>query len=456
VIVVSHRGPYQFGRDDDGKLVAQRGAGGIVSALSPLLADKPDRTWIAAAMTADDGEAEQAGLTGDLDIKVRMVDLDPAQHRMHYDVVSNAVLWFLHHGMFDRVRRPRFDLRFRDAWDAFVAVNTCFTNAVAEHASADEIVLVQDYQLTLTAGQLRELRPDLRVVHFTHTPFAGPDDFSLLPTDIGEALCRALASGPAGFHTKRWADAYRLSARAALGRRASVPAPFAASLGPDVAALEESAASAEARAATRALDDAVGDRLVIARNDRIDPSKNIVRGFLAFDRLLEARPGLRGRVVFVAMVYPSRQGLAEYLAYENEVELAAARVNERWATRDWVPILLDDRDDFARSIAGMQRYDVLLVNALRDGLNLVAKEGPVLNRRDGVLCLSPETGAYDELKSAAIAVHPYDLEQCAGALDDALSMPLDERGARARKLRALATLRSPADWLADLIRHAGE
>jgi trehalose 6-phosphate synthase len=235
-----------------------------------------------------------------------------------------------------------------------------------------------------------------------------------------------------------------------------VPVPFAASLGPDVAALEEVAASADARAAAGNLADAVGDRLVIARTDRIDPSKNIIRGFHAFDRLLEARPGLRGRVVFVAMVYPSRQGLAEYLAYENEVEQAVARVNDRWATRDWVPIVLDDRDDFARSVAGMQRYDVLLVNALRDGMNLVAKEGPVVNRRDGVLCLSPETGAYEELKSAAIAVHPYDIEQCAGALDDALSMPLDERAARATRLRALATMRSPADWLADLVRHAGQ
>jgi trehalose 6-phosphate synthase len=456
VIVVSHRGPYNFGRDDDGNLVAHRGAGGIVSALGPLLADKTDATWIAAAMSDDDAAAGRAGATGDLDIKLRLLELDREQHRMHYDVVANGVLWFLHHGMFDRTRRPRFDLRFRDAWDAFVAVNRTFTDVVSEHATAGEIVLVQDYQLTLAAGQLRERRPDLRVVHFTHTPFAGPDDYSLLPTDVGAELCRALASGPAGFHTKRWAEAYRQSARATLGRRASVPAPFAASLGPDVAALEEVAASADARAAASNLADAVGDRLVIARTDRIDPSKNIIRGFYAFDRLLEARPGLRGRVVFVAMVYPSRQGLAEYLAYENEVEQAVARVNDRWATRDWVPILLDDRDDFARSVAGMQRYDVLLVNALRDGMNLVAKEGPVVNRRDGVLCLSPETGAYDELKSAAIAVHPYDIEQCAGALDDALSMPLDERAARATRLRALATMRSPADWLADLVRHAGQ
>jgi len=456
VIVVSHRGPFQFGRDDDGKLIAHRGAGGIVSALAPLLAEKPDASWIAAAMSDDDRAAQETGATDGLDIDLRLLELDREQHRMHYDVVSNSVLWFLHHGMFDRARRPRFDLRFRDAWNAFVAVNRQFTETVADAAAPGEIVLVQDYQLALVPGELRARRPDLRVVHFTHTPFAGPDDFSLLPTDVGAELCGALASGPAGFHTKRWADAYRQSARAALGRRATVPAPFVASLGTDVAALEEVANCAEARAAAGLLADAVGDRLVIARSDRIEPSKNIVRGFLAYDRLLEARPGLRGRVVFVAMVYPSRQGLAEYLAYENEVEQAVARVNDRWATRDWVPILLDDRDDFARSVAGMQRYDVLLVNALRDGLNLVAKEGPAVNRRDGVLCLSPETGAYDELKSAALAVHPYDIEQCAGVLDDALSMPLDERAARASRLRALATMRSPADWLADLVGHAGQ
>ncbi len=456
MIVVSHRGPYQFGRGDNGLLTAQQGAGGIVSALSPILKTHADTTWIAAAMSEDDRDAARGGTIAHLDINVRLVDLDPEQHRMHYEVVANSVLWFLHHGMFDRARRPRFDRRFRDAWSAYVAVNRRFADEVAQSAARDEIVLVQDYQLALTAGMLRAQRSDLRVAHFTHTPFAPPDDFSVLPSDVGTQLCEALASGPSGFHTKRWAENYRQSARAVLGRRAHVPAPFVASLGPDVAALETIASSAEARAAGTALADAVGDRLVIMRTDRIEPSKNIVRGFLAFDRLLEARPGLRGRVVFVAMVYPSRQGLAEYLAYENEVEQVVARVNDRWATRDWSPIMLDDRDSYARSIAGMQRYDVLLVNALRDGLNLVAKEGPVVNRRDGLLCLSPETGAYEELKSAALTVHPYDIEQCAGALDDALSAPLDERAARASKLRTLATERSPADWLADLVRHAGE
>ena len=172
-----------------------------------------------------------------------------------------------------------------------------------------------------------------------------------------------------------------------------------------------------------------------------------MRGFLAFDRLLEARRGLRGRVVFVAMLYRSRQGLSEYLAYGNEVEQVVARVNDRWATPDWTPILLDDRDDFARSVAGMQRYDVLFVNPLRDGLNLVAKEGPIVNTRDGVLCLSPQAGAWEELRDAAIAVHPYDIEQAAGALDQALSLPLDER-ADARDEAARARDRAHAVRLA--------
>jgi trehalose 6-phosphate synthase len=456
MIVLSHRGPFRFERSSNGSFTPHRGAGGLVSALSPLLVAQGDAKWVAAAMSDGDREAARAGATRGLDIDLRLLDIDPSQHRMHYDVIANGVLWFLFHGMFDRIRRPRFDMHFRDAWDAYVAVNEIFTKAAADEAGEREIVLVQDYQLALVPGQLRRLRPDLRIVHFTHTPFCSPDDITVLPYDVARDLCASLGSAPAGFHTVRWADAYRQSASAVLGRDASITQPFAASLGPDRDALEAVAASSETRAATANLADVVGERLVVLRTDRVEPSKNIVRGFLAFDRLLEARPGLRGRVVFVAMVYPSRQGLPEYLAYANEIDQVVARVNERWATQDWTPVVLDDRDDFARSVAGLQRYDVLFVNPIRDGLNLVAKEGPVCNRRDGLLCLSPEAGAFPELQTAAIPAHPFDIEHSAAALDTALSMPLDQRAARARRLRELALARTPASWLADLVREAGE
>jgi trehalose 6-phosphate synthase len=455
MIVVSHRGPYRFEANGEAGFTAERGAGGVVSALAAVL-DKSgrDATWIAAAMSDDDRAAAESGSLDDLELDLRLVALDHELHNMHYDVVSNGVLWFLFHDMFDRVRRPRFDHHFREAWDAYKTVNAAFADATADAAGPGDVVLVNDYQLGLTAARLRDLRPDLRIVNFTHTPFCGPDDLRVLPAYATDDLCGALARIPGGFHCARWARAYHQSVRDVLGRRAAIEPTFVASLGPDVDALELVAAGPETRASANQLDDAVGDRLVILRSDRIEPSKNIVRGFLAYDRLLEARPGLRGRTVFVAMLYPSRQTLPEYLAYANEIEQVVGRVNDRWATRDWTPILLDERDDFPQSVAAMQRYDVLFVNPIKDGLNLVAKEGPAINRRDGLLCLSREAGAWEEMKSAAIPVHPYDLDDAASALDRALATPLDERALIAKRLRTLATARTPSDWAADLVAHA--
>ena len=334
-------------------------------------------------------------------------------------------------------------------------VNRAFAEAVVHRAPDGDVVLVQDYHLTLVPGLVVDARPDLRVGFFTDTPFCGPNSIRVLPTDVAEALLRSMAQVPCGFHTERWARAYLASAREVLGPDVQ-PRAYAASLGPDPAELAEVAASPGAGAALAELDAVVRDRRMILRIDRVEPSKNIVRGFLAYDRLLEARPGLRGRVVFLASVYPSRQDLDEYARYTAEINEVVARVNDRWGTRDWHPVILDDSDHFPTSLAVLRRSDVLLVNPLRDGLNLVAKEGPACNRRDGVLCLSTEAGAYEELRDAAVTVHPYDIEQTAGALDDALTLPLDERATRASHLRRLATARTPADWLGDLVRHAGE
>ena len=456
MIVASHRGPYRFERDATGGFRAHRGAGGIVSALLPLLTGREDTRWIAAALSPDDAEAARAGGLDGLDLEVDLLEIDETHHRMHLDVIANGVLWFLHHGLFDLVREPRLDADFREAWTAYCAVNDAFAAAVADRADPHETVLVQDYQLGLVPGRLRELRPDLRVVHFTHTPFCDGDAIGVLPDDVAAAVCGALASGPAGFHTRRWADGFRRAAAVALGPDHPVGPVFAAPLGPDVPALAAAAAEPATRAAASDLADIVGERQVILRIDRIEPAKNIVRGFAAYDRLLEARPGLRRRVVFVAMCSPSRPGIAAYRAYAEEVTRAADAVNDRWATDDWLPVVLDVRDDYARSLAGLERYDVLLVNPLRDGLNLVAKEGPALNRRDGVLCLSRGAGAYEELAPAVVPVHAFDLEQAASALDVALAMPFDERAARAALLRERAGRRTPADWLRDLVRHADE
>ena len=451
MLVVSNRGPFRFSEEPDGAFTAHPGGGGLSSALRPLLtAPDVDACWIAAALGDEDRAALRAGAARVPDLELVLLDLDPTLARMHYDVVSNQVLWFLHHGMFDLVHRPRFDRHFREAWDAYVAVNRAFADAVIARAPRDDVVLVQDYQLTLTPGMVAEARPDLRVGFFTHTPFSGPDGMRVLPADVAEALLRSMVAVPCGFHTERWARAYAASVRELLGPQVS-PRAYAASLGPDPDELAEIAASSAAATATAELDALVGRRRMMLRIDRVEPSKNIARGFAAYDRLLEARPEWRGEVVFVALGNPSRESLPEYLAYRDEVEQAAASVNARWGTADWQPVVLDTRDDFAGSIAALTRYDVLVVNPIRDGLNLVAKEGPLCNTRDGILCLSPEAGAYEELADAVVTMHPFDIEQGADALHRALALPAPERAANAAHLRRLAAARTPRTWLDDQV-----
>ena len=256
-------------------------------------------------------------------------------------------------------------------------------------------MLVQDYHLALIGTWLAQQRKDLRAVHFTHIPFCDPAALRILPTDVAEELLVGMAShSSCGFHASRWADAFEACCGDVLGWK---PSTFVAPLAPDHDDIEAVSASDECATEAQWLAEAVGDRALVLRVDRIELSKNLLRGFLAFDDLLRTRPEWRGKVVFAAFVYPSREGLPEYLAYRQEVETLAEQLNATWATPGWEPVLLDTTDNFARSVAALKRYDVLLVNPVRDGLNLVAKEGPLLNERDGVLALSREAGVWEEL-----------------------------------------------------------
>ncbi len=452
MIVVSHRGPVSFRREPDGTFVTRRGAGGVVSALAPLLAGRADAQWIAAAISDDDRAAVTAGAVAVDGIDVELLALDAEAHRQHYDVISNRILWFCFHGLFDLAREPVFDAALHNAWDAYRLVNRTFAEAIAERAPQNDVVLVQDLQLLLVPAFLRELRGDLSVSHFTHTPFCGPNSMRVLPDHMARELCESLGTTAAGFHSERWAQAYRASAMEVVGGTA--PDAFCASFGPDaddLAATAELAATADARAA---LDARVGDRRCIVRADRMELSKNIGRGFIAFDELLDRHPEWRERVSFVAMLNPSRGTLPEYRDYRTEVEAIAERVNQRWATGDWEPIIVDTRDDFPRSVAALQRADVILVNPVKDGLNLVALEGPLLNQRDAALCLSREAGAFDLLASDCLAIQPFDVSQTADALHDALDMETHERARRALGLRTAALAR-PADlWLDQLVSRA--
>ena len=448
VVVVSNRGPLSFTHDQEGRLVTRKAAGGLVNALGPALAGV-DAHWIAAAITDADREASARGEARGAGFRLHLLAVETTPYRAYYDVIANSTLWYVYHGLFDAPRRPRIDRRWREAWDHYRAVNHAFADVVVDNAPDGAVVLVHDYHLSLLGPRLADRRPDLRTVHFNHTPFCTPEGLRMLPDDAAVELMEGLAGhGSCGFHTLRWAKAFEDCGAELLGR---VPPTFVAPAPPDVEGIRKVAASEACNRWVDRLDDLAAGRRLVIRVDRIELSKNLLRGFYAFDELLQAYPEWRGQVVFAAFVYPSRETLPDYLAYRAEVETLVAQINARWSTPGWTPIVFDTTDDFSASIAALRRYDVLLVNPVRDGLNLVAKEGALVNERDGVVALSREAGAWDELGAAALGLNPFDVAGTADVLHAALSMPGPERAHRARMLRDAAASRGSQEWMDDLV-----
>ena len=456
-VLVSNRGPLAF-RLEDGRPVAGPSAGGLAGSLRPMVAGT-GATWVACALGEADRLAAESGMMHEDGLHIELLDPDPDVYRMAYDVVSNATLWFCHHHLFDAPRRPRSDGHWMEAWEAYRAYNRLFAERVAAVAPDRARVLVQDYHLTLVGADLARLRPDLRTVHFTHTPFADPSMLRVLPTAVADELLAGMAGyRSCGFHTDRWAAAYRSCQRelGSPGLRAGGGVPtFASPLSVDPARLAASVADPAVAAALARIEEVVGDRQVILRVDRMELSKNLLRGFWAYEELLEHEPHRHGGVVFLALAYPSRQGLAEYLAYQNEVESTVARINERFGTPGWTPIVLMVEDDYPRSLAALTRYDVLLVNPIRDGLNLVAKEGALVNARDGVLALSREAGAFDGLAPGCLEINPFDVGGTAAVLARALDLDAGERATLGKTLRELVLDRPPVTWLHDQLDAAG-
>lgn len=411
-------------------------------------------TWVAAAMSEGDREVARGGTVDVNGLEVRFLEFDPESFEAAYDRIANATLWFAHHGLFDRARTPVIDRSWWDAWERYREYNRSFAEAVDEVSDENGVVLAQDYHLALMGAQLAEKRPDLRLVHFSHTPFATPDALRVLPDVVVDELLSGMAGFRAcGFHSRRWATSFEASYRdREIG---SAPSIFIAPLVPAAEEMDDLAHSDEGQAGATWLDEHVGERRLLLRVDRIELSKNLLRGFLAFDELLATRPDLREQVVFVALVYPSRENLDAYVDYRAEVEALVEEINSRWSTPGWEPIVFDPSDAPERSAAALARYDVLLVNPIRDGLNLVAMEGPVLNTTDGVLALSREAGAWDELQEGALEVNPFDTSGTARVLAEALDMEATERSRRAESLRAAASRRSPSDWLESLLAAAG-
>jgi trehalose 6-phosphate synthase len=464
VIILSHRGPVSF-RRSEGEWKARRGAGGLVTALMGLAEHLDDAVWVCAASTPADQavSAEHEGAAVEISfaaqpqlvadgeeadgptLSVRYVDVDKEAHDAFYGQVANPLLWFVQHGLYGLATEPDITPQTHQAFEqGYVAVNRQFADAVIEEVESRDgkaIVLLQDYHFYLVGDLIRQACPHAVISHFVHIPWPAADAWRVLPPDLRDPLFRGLLGcDVVAFHTERFAGNFLSSAADLLdlrvhrrdrsvevdGRRVLARAyPISV----DVTAIEALADTDEAighRELLRELHLTDGRQLLV-RVDRTDPSKNIVRGFRAFDRLLEDHPELRGRVTFLASLMPSRQDVPEYASYLAAVGGIVAEINARHHAEGWQPIDLRLHEDMAFAIAAYQLADALVVNAVNDGMNLVAKEAVLLNQRDGVLLLSENTGAHEELGPWALTVHPFDVGQQADAMYEALTMPVERR-----------------------------
>jgi trehalose 6-phosphate synthase len=436
LIVVSNRGPVTYDRDDAGRRVERRGAGGLVTALRGLR-DRDDVVWIASAMTDEDRAAAAESTPG-----IRLVAHEPRAYDLFYNTVANPFLWFLLHSLWDRAVAPELDESFHVAWrDGYEEVNRAFAEAVVAELDnePEAAVWFHDYHLFLAPGFVRQARPDALLGHFVHTPW--PTDWSALPEPLRRQVHEGLlANDVTGFHTARWAASFRRSCVDAVGACETRVTHHPISIDPTE--FEALSRTAEVRAAVGELARSRPEKLVV-RVDRADPSKNIVRGFHAFGVLLDAHPEWRGRAQLVARLDPTRERIPEYAAYREAIERAVREVEERHPGS----VRVELSDDFPRSLAAYTQYDVLFVNPVFDGLNLVAKEGPLLNERAGVLVLSENAGAHEELAPWVVTINPNDVEGQARALHEALSMDESERRRRAEGLAAHVRANDLARWL---------
>jgi trehalose 6-phosphate synthase len=467
LIVVSNRGPVSYRRDESGARVARRGGGGLVTALRSLVIHH-DVTWIASAMSPEDRAVavERGGSFDELardgsPYRLRLVAHEEQAYDWFYNVVANPTLWFLQHYLWDLAQNPNLDHGLHHAWaEGYVPVNRAFAASVLDELDRepDAAVFFHDYHLYLAPRFVRDERPDARLTHFVHIPWPETDYWGVLPLSIRRAVHDGiLANDSIGLHTSRWRRNFMRSAedvvgascdwaRDTIGYEGRRIAVTAAPISVDPSEFDELARSDEVLAAA-ALFERDRPEKVILRVDRTDPSKNIVRGFRAFELFLEAHPEFHRRVVLRALLDPSRQEIPEYAEYIAAIQREARRVTDRFQQGGWAPIDLQISDDFVQAVAAYKDFDVLLVNAIFDGLNLIAKEAPLVNERDGVLILSENAGAHEELGDWALTVNPFDVAGQADALHRALTMPAAERRDRLDAIRSWVREHDLAAWI---------
>jgi trehalose 6-phosphate synthase len=469
LVIVSNRGPAEFERDAEGERVVRRGGGGLVTALTGLVSHRK-ALWVASAMTDEDvavaveagGEPVEVEVDG-VAYDVCMVESDSLAYDRFYNVIANPILWFIQHYLWDLSNAPDIRQEEADAWEfGYRVVNDDIASAVLRVIADQErpLVMLHDYHLYTCPALLRAARPDAFLQHFVHIPWSQPDSWRILPAVWREEIYRGLlANDIIGFHTTAYCRNFLHCCRELMelevdyergavlhgGRETWVRAY---PLGIDAKRLERAAASEEVAGYERELLRRRRDHLIL-RVDRADLSKNVLRGFTAFDVFLQEHPEFRERVTFIAHLQPSRQDVPEYAEYLERIEALVAVVNHRHGTTDWMPIDLRIYENFPEAVARYKHFDLLMVNSIFDGMNLVAKEAPAINTRNGVIMLSENTGSHEELGDCTLTVNPFDIQEQADTIHRALTMDAEEREMRATRLREIVRERDPGVWISE-------
>ncbi|MEA3350135.1 MAG: trehalose-6-phosphate synthase, partial [Chloroflexota bacterium] len=472
--IVSNRGPFTFSRNAEGEFLVERGAGGLVTALGAL-AEQHEVLWIALAMSEEDrlwvdiNNGEPQSVEG---IYLQLVRPDDAAYEKYYSVIANPLLWFIQHQLWDSPRTPSITQETWDAWDhGYMRINDLLANAVADSLESVDrplIIFPQDYHLYMLPHFLREhLQTKAQIQPFIHIPWPGPDAWRMLPKQIRESLLYSLLeSDRIGFQTEKDAFNFVQTCRFYLpevhsrGRRDAIfirgrevntcPYPISINIEKTKAIVQEP----ETQLLKSEFINLVGDCDLILRVDRIEPSKNILRGLEAYRTLLDVHPEYCGNVKMLCLLVPSRMEVVEYQDYLKDIMAEAGLINARFSDRMWEPIRIIVGDNYPRAIAAMQLYDVLLVNPLADGMNLVAKEGALVNQKEGVLILSEYAGAYYELSENVISVSPFDIYGTVEAMHRALTINLEERQRRAESLRSTVENAGVRQWFYDQVDDA--
>jgi trehalose 6-phosphate synthase len=467
LLIATNRGPVTFQAAADGTLRPRRGSGGLVTALSQVGRYVP-LTWLAAALSEGDrrGAAHPDLIDRalpDQQVRLRFVAVDRPAYDGAYSVIANPLLWFLQHQLWNLSERPSIDAGTLRAWETgYVAVNRAVARALLHLAGDDKAprIMLHDYHLYLAAADIRRLRPKAVLSHFTHIPWPPSSLWQPIAPAIREGIVAGLvANDIVGFQTERYAHNFLRSVESFMPearvdyRRRNVTLPdghvAAVRSYPISIDVEQTRRVATSRAARRRAEQLLaGTRdQIIVRVDRLEPSKNILRGFTAFELLLTRNPRLRGRVTFLAFLVPSRTGLREYGDYGRKVQAAVDRINARFGRAGYRHVQIFYENDYAQALAGLSIADVVIINPLVDGMNLVAKEAAVVSERDAAIVLSETAGAFEQMADGVLPVAPADVIGTADALAAALAMPRAERARRLAALRAGVEREEIGWWL---------